>query len=166
MRNMTRNKRHGVIKKDEIISAFRLKGFHLSNFEEGESIASVTVTKDYSSSFNIPFEGLIKLKVIIHLNMYNLFSVFTFPIFYETSNLIPKKAFYHVYKDGSLCYAPPQRPLDENWNFIDFVNAVDSLIYNYFSIEYIGKGTLKELEHGYTGLRQYNYIKDFLIRDN
>ena len=67
---------------------------------------------------------------------------------------------YHVNYDGSLCYAPPRRPLDEEWTFINFVNAVDSLIYNYFCIEYIGKGSLQELEHGNTGLKQYDYIKN------
>lgn len=154
---MIKSRRRGVINKEEIISSFNSKGFSIINYEEYNEIAIVIVKKNYSSSFNVQFDGLVELKVTIYLNMYNSFSRLTYPKFFETSNLIPKKTFYHVYTNGSLCYAPPKRPLDEGWNFINFVNAVDALIYNYFSIEYIGNGTLKELEHGYTGLYQYDY---------
>ena len=157
---MTKHKRHGAITKDEVIFSFKSKGFLIENYSEENSKIIVEVKKDYSSSFNIEFNGLIKLKVLIPINLYKYFSILTYPKFYEISNLIPKKAMYHVNYDGSLCYAPPRRPLDEEWNFNNFVNAVDALIYNYFCIEYIGKGSLQELEHGNIGLQQYDYIKN------
>lgn len=166
MRDMIKIRHHGVLNREEIISSFKSKGFSISNYEEINDIAIVSVDKDYSASYNISFDGFIKLKALVHLNMYKVFFFRTYPVFYEVSNLIPKEAFYHVYKNGSLCYAPPQRPLDENWRFIDFVNAVDSLIHNYFSIEYIGNGVLTELEHGYIGLEQYNYIKNSSTNKN
>ena len=157
---MIKHKHHGAITKDEVSFSFKSKGFSIENYSEENSKIIVEVKKDYSSSFNIEFNGLIKLKVLIPINLYKYFSILTYPKFYEISNLIPKKAMYHVNYDGSLCYAPPGRPLDEEWTFINFVNAVDSLIYNYFCIEYIGKGNLQELEHGNAGLMQYDYIKN------
>ncbi len=157
---MIKHKHRGAITKDEVIFSFKSKGFSIENYSEENGKITVEVTKDYSSSFNIEFNGLIKLKALIPISLYKYFSIITYPTFYEISNLIPKKAMYHVNYDGSLCYAPPRRPLDEEWNFINFVNAVDSLIYNYFCIEYIGKGTLQELEHGNVGLKQYDYIKN------
>ena len=48
--------------------------------------------------------------------MYDMFCVYTYPKFKEISNIIPKKAFYHMYEDGSICYAPPKRPLVEKWS--------------------------------------------------
>lgn len=160
MPNMIKHKHRGAITKDEVIFSFKSKGFSIENYSEENGKITVEVTKDYSSSFNIEFNGLIKLKALIAISLYKYFSIITYPTFYEISNLIPKKAMYHVNYDGSLCYAPPRRPLDEEWTFINFVNAVDSLIYNYFCIEYIGKGSLQELEHGNTGLKQYDYIKN------
>lgn len=163
MPNMIKHKHRGAITKDEVIFSFKSKGFSIENYSEENGKITVEVTKDYSSSFNIEFNGLIKLKALIPISLYKYFSIITYPTFYEISNLIPKKAMYHVNYDGSLCYAPPRRPLDEEWTFINFINAVDSLIYNYFSIEYIGNGTLIELNHGYAGLQQYNFLKNSTI---
>ena len=64
----------------------------------------------------------------------------------------------HICLNGNICYGPPSRPINEKWKFIDFVNAVDSMINNYFSKEYIGVGTLTELEHDLKGLRQYDKL--------
>ena len=51
------------------------------------------------------------------------------------------------------------QPLAESQEkFIDFVNAVDSMINNYLSKEYIGVGCLTELEHGKAGLNQYKNL--------
>ena len=160
MPNMIKPKHRGAITKDEVVFSFKSKGFSIEKYNEENGKITVEVKKDYSSSFNIEFKGLIKIKVLIPISLYKYFSIITYPTFYEISNLIPKKAMYHVNYDGSLCYAPPRRPLDEEWTFINFVNAVDSLIYNYFCIEYIGKGSLQELEHVNTGLKQYDYIKN------
>ncbi len=155
---MIKHKRHGAVNKQIITFAFKKHGFSVQNYASKNNVITVIVEKDYSKGFNIKFNGLIRLEVSIIENMYDMFCVYTYPKFKEISNIIPKNGFYHIYPDGSLCYAPPKRPLVEKWEFVDFVNAVDALLYNYFSIEYIGKGELFELEHGLTGLRQYEFI--------
>lgn len=155
---MTKPKRHGVVNKQIIDFVFRKHGFTIQNYTSKNNVITVVVEKDYSKDFNIKFNGLIRLEVSVLENMFDMFCVYTYPTFKEISNIIPKKGFYHIYSDGSLCYAPPKRPLVEKWKFIDFVNAVDALIYNYFSIEYIGRGELFELEHGMAGLKQYEFI--------
>lgn len=155
---MTKLKHHGAISKSEIEFSFRKYGFIIKSYVKQNNIIVLIVEKNYSKDFNIMFNGLIRLKIFVDENMYDALSINTYPLFQEISNIIPKKSFYHIYRDGSLCYAPPQRPLVEKWKFEDFVKAADSLIYNYFSIEYIGKGELFELEHGQTGLEQYEFI--------
>lgn len=155
---MTKHKLHGVVNKQIIDFAFKKHGFTIKNYTSKNNLITAVVEKDYSKDFNIKFNGLIRLEVSVLENMFDMFCVYTYPMFKEISNIIPKKGFYHIYSDGSLCYAPPKRPLVEKWEFIDFVNAVDALIYNYFSIEYIGRGELFELEHGMAGLKQYEFI--------
>lgn len=156
---MTKNKHHGtIINQQYIKNCFNKYNFFVDEIVTYNNYFKVYISKDYSKDFNIKFDGLIKLEVIISPQMYDCFCVFTYPKFKEISNKIPKKPFYHIYSDGSLCYAPPKRPLDENWKLTNFINAVDALLYNYFSIEYIGKGDLFELEHGYKGLKQYEFI--------
>lgn len=155
---MTKHKHHGVVNKQIIDFAFKKHGFTIQNYLSENNRITVVVEKDYSKDFNIKFNGLIRLEVSVIENMFDMFCVYTYPKFKEISNIIPKKEFYHIYIDGSLCYAPPKRPLVEKWEFIDFVNAVDALIYNYFSIEYIGRGELFELEHGINGIKQYEFI--------
>lgn len=161
---MTKNKHHGQISKSSIISSFKYFNFQIENYIENNNEINVIVTKDYSKSFNIKFDGKIKLDVLINPYMFENFCVFTYPKFIEVSNIIPKKPFYHVYSDGSLCYAPPKRPLDEKWKISDFINAVDSLIFNYFCIEYIGTSNLLELEHGNTGQIQYEVYRKIANR--
>lgn len=155
---MIKNKRRGVIRKEQILSSFKLYNFNVVSYDEHGHIGHVIVTKDYSENFNFDFNGLVKLDVTIDLKLYENFWIFSYPKFIEISNLIPKKPMFHVYQDGSLCYAPPARPLKEKWILSDFIKAVDSLINNYFCIEYIGSGTLIELEHGDIGKMQYEYL--------
>lgn len=163
---MTKPKRHGVVNKSILDFAFKKHGFTIQNYTSKNNLITVVVEKDYSKDFNIKFNGLIRLEVSVLENMFDMFCVYTYPTFKEISNIIPKKGFYHIYSDGSLCYAPPKRPLVEKWEFIDFVNAVDALIYNYFSIQYIGKGALFELEHGMVGLKQYEFIYSHHLQRN
>lgn len=155
---MIKHKHHGVIKKEQILSSFRLYNFNIISYDEHEHIAHLIVTKDYRRNFNFDFNGIITLDVQINLKMYKNFNSLLYPKFKEISNLIPKTAMYHFYQDGSLCYAPPSRPLEENWSLGNFIKAVDALINNYFCIEYIGSSTLFELEHGNIGLEQYEYF--------
>lgn len=155
---MTKRIHRGAINKQIIEFAFKKHNYMIDDYFDNQDVVTVIAEKDYSKDFNIEFNGLIKLEVIIIKKMYDMFCVVTYPKFREISNIIPKKGFNHIYSDGSLCYAPPKRPLVENWEFVDFVSAVDSLIYNYFSIEYIGSGELVELEHGTAGLEQYEFI--------
>lgn len=155
---MIKNKLPGVIKKEQILSSFKLYNFNVVSYDEQGHIGHVIVTKDYNENFNFDFDGLVKLDVSIDLKMYENFWIFSYPKFIETSNLIPKKPMYHIYQDGSLCYAPPARPIKEKWFLSDFIKAVDSLINNYFCIEYIGSSTLIELEHSDIGKMQYEYL--------
>ena len=76
------------------------------------------------------------------------------------NDIIPKKIKNHIYSDGSICYAPPERPLNEKWQLIDYFEAVDSLINDWFNKEYIGVSKLHGLEHGEKGKIQYHYLKD------
>ena len=155
---MIKNKLHGVINKSEIESAFKKHKFLIKTYLNNKNKIIIVVEKNYSIDFNIEFNGLIKLKIIINKEMYNNFCIMTYPLFKELSNIIPKKGFNHVYPNGDLCYAPPKRPLVEKWRFEDFVQAVDALIYNYFNVEYIGTSGLFELEHGQKGLEQFEFI--------
>lgn len=163
---MTKHKRHGGVNKQIIDFAFKKHGFTIQKYTSKNNVITVVVEKDYSKDFNIKFNGLIRLEASVLENMFDMFCVCTYPMFKEISNIIPEKSFYHIYSDGSLCYAPPKRPLVEKWKFIDFVNAVDALIYNYFSIEYIGMGKLFELEHGMLGLKQYEFIYSHDLQRN
>lgn len=155
---MTRVKHHGVINKDDVELAIKKYGFKIVAYSENEKNITTTIEKDYSKSFNLDFNGIIKVECIIIRKMYDIFCVYTYPKFKELSNIIPKRPFYHMYEDGSICYAPPKRPLVEKWNLVDFISSIDSFFYNYFSIEYIGKSELFQLEHGETGLMQYEFI--------
>lgn len=156
---MIKNKHHGQINKSSIISSFNYFNFQVENYIESTNEVKVTITKDYSKYFNIEFDGKIKLEVFINPYMFENFCMLTYPKFIEVSNIIPKKPFYHICSDGFLCYAPPRRPLNQKWKIRDFINAVDSLIFNYFCIEYIGTNNLFELEHGTTGLIQYEMYR-------
>ena len=155
---MTKVKHHGAITKKDVENVFKKYGFNVVKYSEDEIYINVIVRKDYSKKFNIEFNGIVEVKCSIVKRMYDAFCVYTYPTFKEITNLIPKDAFYHVYSDGNICYAPPKRPLVEKWRLIDFINSVDSFFYNYFSIEYIGTGKLFQLEHGDRGLMQYEYI--------
>ena len=107
---------------------------------------------------NIEFDGNILLEVKIKFDYLNYSKPWLYPTFKEISNIIPKKLCNHIYRSGDICYVPPNRPIYEKWEFIDFVNAVDSMINNFLSKEYIGIGFLRELEHGQIGLDQYRHL--------
>lgn len=155
---MTKVIHHGVINKKDIEVSIKKYGFKMLDYNENNEYIKTIIEKDYAKSFNIDFNGMVKVECIIMRKMYDMFCVYTYPKFKEISNLIPKKAFYHMYEDGSICYAPPKRPLVEKWNLEDFISSIDSFFHNYFSIEYIGKGELFQLEHGEKGLIQYEFI--------
>ena len=154
--NTIKNKHHGVINNiQEIEQGFKIKNFKIINYIYARDSIIFYASKDYSKKFNIEFNGEIVLEVIIKFDSFNILNPCLYPKFKEISNIIPKKADNHIYSDGSICYAPPYRPIYEKWRFINFVNAVDSMINNYFSKQYIGIGSLVELEHGKNGLKQY-----------
>lgn len=155
---MTKVKRRTVLSKENITFSLKKFGFYICEYIVDKNNIRVYVCKDYSKSFNIEFDGIIVLEIIINPQLEKQVNITTYPVFKEISDKIPKKAFYHINMDGSICYAPPKRPLEENWQFEDFVNAVDALLYNYFSVEYIGTGELFELEHGTLGLKQYEVL--------
>ncbi len=155
---MTKVRHHGVINKNDIELSIKKYGFRIVDYTENNEHIKTIIEKDYSKNFNIDFNGNVKVECIIVKKMYDMFCVYTYPKFKEISNIIPKKAFYHMYEDGSICYAPPKRPLVEEWKLEDFINSIDSFFNNYFSIEYIGKGELFQLEHGEKGLMQYEFI--------
>ncbi len=157
---MKKNIHHIVINIKSINVSFKYWGYTVNNIVYGNSKIIVLCEKDYSENYNIEFNGKIKLKAEFDLNLSSNFASQYFPKFYEYSNIIPKNNNYHIYNDGSICYAPPIRPLLEKWQIIDFVSAVNSMISNYFAIEYIGRSTLKELEHGIIGLYQYLKLKN------
>lgn len=156
---MIKSKRLGPINNHQkIINAFRLNGFKIINYIYARNCTIYYVSKDYAEKFNIDFNGVILLEVKVNFNFFKTLTSCFYPSFKEISNIIPKKVDNHIYPAGNICYAPPYRPIYEKWNFKDFVNAVDSMINNYFSKEYIGNGYLVELEHGQQGLRQYNNL--------
>ena len=142
-------------------SAFKTIGFKIINYIYASNCIIYYVSKDYSKKFNIDFNGEIILEVRVDFNFFELLTPCFYPSFKEISNIIPKNADNHIYTNGNICYAPPLRPINEKWKFISFVIAVDSMINNYFSIEYIGKGELIQLEHGKKGLMQYESIYRF-----
>ena len=156
---MTKNKHRGAMSnKQKIIHAFTVRNFKIISYIYANDCVIYYVSKDYSEKFNIDFDGKVILEVKIKFNFFESLNSYFYPTFKEISNIIPKKIDNHIYPDGCICYAPPFRPIYENWQFIDFVNAVDSMINNYFSKEYIGIGNLTELEHGRQGLLQYYYL--------
>lgn len=155
---MIKVKRRGVMNKNFIKSIFKKYNFNIINNIYINNGMLFIVEKNYSSNFNIKFDGLIKLEVKVDFRLNNYLCAFYYPTFREISNLIPKKCENHIYDNGNICYAPPQRPIDEAWEIEDFIVAVDAMINNYFCIEYIGTSTLFELEHGSIGMRQYKYI--------
>lgn len=157
---MIKNKLHGVMNNHDIITnSFNTKGFKVVNYIYARDCTIYYVSKDYAKNFNIDFNGKILLEVIVNFKLFKYLIPCFYPSFKEMSNIIPKNIDNHIYSSGNICYAPPSRPIKEKWKFIDFVNAVDSMINNYFSTEYIGKGNLIELEHGIIGIKQYNYLK-------
>lgn len=142
---------------ENIKAAFYSKDFSIVKIEEifnGEII--VIVKKDYSKKFTLNFNGNITLKVVIKKDLFKNFNSLYYPKFYEESGLIEKKANNHINPDGTICYAPYSKPINEKWKIIDFVVAVDSLINDYFNKEYIGRSALHGLRHGKAGLIQYN----------
>jgi len=156
---MIKSKHHGIINNNDIINnAFKVNGFKVINYIYANDCIIYYVSKDYSEKFNIDFNGKIILEVKVNFNFFKLLTPCFYPDFKEISNIIPKNADNHIYPNGNICYAPPLRPIYEKWKFINFVSAVDSMINNYFSKEYIGIGTLIELEHGLIGLEQYNNL--------
>lgn len=146
----------------EIKQIFNKYDFKTISFIYAANGLIFIVEKDYSKNFSFHFDGIVRLKVMIYFQMERTLNITTYPEFYELSNKIPKKAVNHIYSNGSICYAPRQRPFQENWNLSRFVSAVDAMINNFFSLEYTGKSLLVELEHGDRGVRQYNN----LLRDN
>lgn len=156
---MIKSKHHGVINNNEKINnAFKVNGFKVINYVYANDCTIYYALKDYSEKFNIDFNGKITLEIKVNFNFFKLLTPCFYPNFKEISNIIPKNADNHIYPNGNICYAPPFRPINEKWDFINFVNAVDSMINNYFSKEYIGIGTLIELDHGLKGLEQYNNL--------
>lgn len=155
---MMKSKPHGVMNNKNIISSFNIKGFDVINYIYAKDCIIYYVSKNYAKKFNIDFDGNIILEVKIKFEFFKYLSPSSYPTFKEISNIIPKNIDNHIYPNGNICYAPPYRPIYEKWKFVDFVNAVDSMINNYFSKEYIGIGFLTELEHGQKGLKQYNNL--------
>ena len=143
---------------EEIIQSFINKGFKMLNYIYARDCTIYYVSKDYAENFNIDFNGKIILEIKMNFNFFKFHVPYFYPDFKEISNIIPKNVDNHIYLNGNICYAPPLRPINEKWKFIDFINAVDSMINNYFSKEYIGTGTLIELEHGLKGLKQYDNL--------
>ena len=123
---MTKVIHHGVINKKDIEVSIKKYGFKILDYNENNEYLKTIIEKDYAKSFNIDFNGMIKVECIIMRKMYDMFCVYTYPKFKEISNIIPKKAFYHMYEDGSICYAPPKRPLVEKWSLEDFISFIDS----------------------------------------
>ena len=162
-----RRKLLGAMNNHELsLYSFRAKGFKIINYIYARNGIIYYITKDYSESFNISFNGIVLLEVTVLFVFFDFLSPCFYPVFKEKSNIIPKIENNHINPDGSICYAPPSRPINEKWKFIDFVNAVDSMLNNYFSTEYIGKGNLFELEHGIIGLKQYENLKKLLLLNN
>ena len=156
---MIDHKRLGVMMTENQIKAyFRQCGFQAISYSSDDKKATIRVLKDYSKSFNIDFDGIVELEVIIFFEMTSNLWLGTYPKFKEITNQIPKKSYNHIYNSGNICYAPTQRPLNEKWKLPNFISSVDAMINNYFTTEYIGTGTLFELEHGDLGLKQYNII--------
>lgn len=154
---------------ERIMKLFNLKKFKTIDYIYGNDCTIYHVMKNYSKKFNIEFNGIILLEVKVYYNPFKILSPCFYPEFKEISNIIPRNIDNHIYSNGNICYAPPYRPIYEKWGFIDFINAVDSMINNYFSKEYIGTGTLIELEHGKKGLKQYNFLiskKDSIIEQH
>lgn len=143
---------------------FKLSGFTIIQFIYANNAIIYIIEKDYAKNFNIDFDGKIKLHVKIKFDFEKKVDIFTYPEFKELTNVIPKKVNNHIYKNGNICYAPPYRPIYEHWTMLNFIQAVDAMINNYLSKEYIGIGFLKELEHGIIGMKQYQKIKDNLLR--
>lgn len=157
--NMIKNKHLGMITKNEIINAFSSFNFIINSYTDYNDYIIVEVLKDYSLTYNYSFNGNVKLKVIISKKIYIDYSIINYPKFIEVSKIIKRKPYNHISNDGVICYAPPERPLYEKWCFRDFVNSVDAMISDYFEVEYIGKGELKQLEHGNKGIVQYSIMK-------
>lgn len=156
---MTKNKLHGVINNyRKIDMAFKINEFKVINFIYANNCIIYYVSKDYAKNFNIDFNGQVILEVKVNFNFFESPIPYFYLSFKEISNIIPKSMDNHICLNGNICYGPPSRPINEKWKFIDFVNAVDSMINNYFSKEYIGVGTLTELEHDLKGLRQYDKL--------
>lgn len=155
---MTRSKHLGANNNKLIIKSFNIKGFKVLNYIYANNFIIYYITKDYSANFNINFNGKVELEVVIPFNFFETLIPIYYPLFKEVSNIIPKNADNHINYNGTICYAPPYRPIHEKWKFIDFVNAVDSMINNYFTIEYIGTSSLIELEHGINGCVQYSFL--------
>lgn len=123
---MTKVIHRGVINKKDIEVSIKKYGFKILDYNENNEYIKTIIEKDYAKSFNIDFNGMIKVECIIMRKMYDMFCVYTYPKFKEISNIIPKKAFYHMYEDDSICYAPPKRPLVEKWSLEDFISSIDS----------------------------------------
>lgn len=149
--------------KKEIKILFKRKGFVINDYYEKNGCLIIVVSKDYSEGFNIDFNGKIKLLVKIDKKFlkYKNNQIFK-PVFYELSGLIPQNAKNHFYLDGSICYAPPERPLYEKWQLFDYIEAVDAMINDWFNKEYVGVSKLHGLEHGEKGKTQYSFLKSKL----
>lgn len=155
------HKHHGVMNK--YINAFKLNGFTVIQYVYANDSIIFIVEKDYSKKFNIIFDGKVRLQVKIKFAFEKAVNLTTYPEFKELTNVIPKKIDNHIYNSGNICYAPPYRPIYEHWTIMNFIQAVDAMINNYLSKEYVGIGFLKELEHGVAGIKQYQKIKDNLL---
>lgn len=145
----------------QIKDLFKLRGFNIKAIFVLNQQIELIVYKDYSKGFNIEFDGNVILKIIINKMFFKFPNVYNIK-FYEENNLIPKQARNHFYSDGSICYAPPERPIYENWKLLDYIDAVDAMLNDWFNKEYIGASKLRGLEHGDIGKIQYNILKDII----
>jgi len=143
------------INENTIRKVFNNMGFKVNKIDFCMGKFYVIVSKNYSKNYNIEFDGNISLKAVIDDRMNIYLSREYYPEFYEVSNVIPHKRQYHINENGSLCYAPYQRPLREKWELKHFVNAVDALVADWFHMQYIGESQLKGLEHGERGIEEY-----------
>jgi hypothetical protein len=71
---MTKNKHHGIIINQQYIkNCFNKYNFFVDEIVTYNNYFKVYISKDYSKDFNIKFDGLIKLEVIISPQMYDYF---------------------------------------------------------------------------------------------
>lgn len=138
----------------ETIKIFANYDFNVNNYFYIAKGFVFRIEKDFSKRFNIKFNGTVILDSYIYFD-YDYNNVNTYPVFIEINDVIPKQIHYHVNPNGELCITYYERPKREKWELKNFVNALNSMLNNYFNKEFVGSKTLQELEHGVTGRQQY-----------